>query len=121
MTATNINICADGGLEARAQSVLANVGLDVPTAFNIFLKQVVDRGTFPFEVSETKATQKKRPRSEIFDCMEIWTADDFDEPLEEMREQAEPVKKRPKRGGWEGKIWMADDFDAPMEEFAEYM
>ena len=89
MTATNVNICADGGLEARAQSVLANFGLDVPTAFNIFLTQVVDRGTLPFEISETKATQKMRPHSDIFDCMEIWTADDFDEPLEEMREYME--------------------------------
>jgi hypothetical protein len=56
-------------------------------------------------------------------CMKgtTWMTKDFDAPLEEMREQIEPVKKRPKLGGWEGKIWMADDFDAPMEEFAEYM
>jgi addiction module RelB/DinJ family antitoxin len=121
MTATNVNICIGSELEAKAQLVLADFGLDVPTAFNIFLKQVVDRGTLPFDQDAMKTIQKNRLRSEIFDCMEIWTADDFDEPLDEMREQIEPVKKRPKRGGWEGKIWMADDFDAPMEEFAEYM
>lgn len=34
---------------------------------------------------------------------------------------AEPVKKTPKAGGWEGKIWMAEDFDAPLEDFREYM
>ena len=34
---------------------------------------------------------------------------------------AEPLKKKPKPGGWEGKIWMADDFDAPIEDFKEYM
>ena len=28
---------------------------------------------------------------------------------------AEPVKRSPRLGGWEGKIWMSDDFDAPME------
>ena len=89
MTSTNVNICVGGELEARAQSVLAELGLDVPTAFNIFLKQVVDRGAFPIEMDEMKAAQKKRPRSEIFDCMEIWMADDFDEPLEEMREYME--------------------------------
>ena len=27
----------------------------------------------------------------------------------------EPVKKRPKRDGWEGKSWTADDFDTPMD------
>ena len=32
---------------------------------------------------------------------------------------AEPVKKTPKLGGWEGKIQIADDFDAPLEEFAD--
>lgn len=34
---------------------------------------------------------------------------------------AEPVKKMPKLGGWEGRIWMAEDFDAPLEDFKEYM
>jgi addiction module RelB/DinJ family antitoxin len=123
MTATNINIYPGGELEARAQSVLADLGLDVPTAVAMFLTQVVDSGTFPFDIDEVKPAQKKRPVSELCGCFKrkIWMTDDFDAPLEEMREQTEPVKKRPKRGGWEGKIWMADDFDAPMEEFAEYM
>ena len=89
MSATSVNICVGGELEARAQSVLANLGLDVPTAVNIFLTQVADKGVLPFEMDETKALQKKRPRSEIFDCMKIWMADDFDEPLEEMREYME--------------------------------
>jgi len=89
MSATNVTICFGGELEARAQSVLADLGLDVPTAFNMFLTQVVDKGTLPFDMDETKTAQKKRPRSEIFDCMEIRMADDFDEPLEEMREHME--------------------------------
>ena len=89
MSATSVNICVGGELEARAQSVLANMGLDVPTAVNIFLTQVVDRGALPFEIDGTKTPQKKRLRSEIFDCMKIWTADDFDEPLAEMKEYME--------------------------------
>jgi addiction module RelB/DinJ family antitoxin len=123
MTATNINIYPGGELEARAQSVLADLGLDVPTAVNMFLSQVVDRGTLPFDTDEVKPVRKKRPVSELRGRFKgkIWMTDDFDAPLEEMREQIEPVKKRPKLGGWEGKIWMADDFDAPMEEFKEYM
>ena len=89
MTATNVNICVGGELEARAQSVLANVGLDVSTAVNIFLTQVVDRGAVPFEMDGAKTEQKKRPISELYGCMEIWMADDFDEPLEDMREYME--------------------------------
>ena len=98
MTATNINICTDGELEARAQSVLANLGLDMATAINMFLTQVVDKETLPFEM----------------------TADDFDAPIE-VQENTKQVKKVPQLGCMEGKIWMADDFDAPMEEFEEYM
>jgi len=123
MTATNINVSTDGELKARAQSILVNLGLDMPTAINMFLTQVVDKETLPFEMDEAKFVRKKIPRSELCGIFKdkIWMADDFDAPLEEIQEQAEPVKKRPKRGGWEGKIWMADDFDAPMEEFAEYV
>jgi len=123
MSVTNVNICVGGELEARAQSVLAGFGLDVPTAVNLFLSQVVDKETLPFEMDEAKPVQKKIPRSELCGCLKgkVWMADDFDVPLEEMREQMESVRKCPKRDGWEGKIWMADDFDAPMEEFAEYM
>jgi len=36
MVATNVNICIGGELEARAQSVLADLGLDVPTAVNVY-------------------------------------------------------------------------------------
>jgi addiction module RelB/DinJ family antitoxin len=91
MTATNISICAGSELEAKAQSVLANLGLDLPTAINMFLTQVVDKESLPFEVEETKVAQKKRPRSETFGRLKgkIWMADDFDAPLEEMREYME--------------------------------
>jgi len=88
MTAT-ININPSGDLEAMAQSVLADLGLDVPTAINIFLTQVVEKKTLPLEIAETKTVQKKIPCSELKGCMEIWMADDFDAPLEEMREYME--------------------------------
>ena len=91
MTATNINICPGGELEAEAQSILADLGLDVPTAINLFLTQVVDKKALPFDVNEVKAAQKKRPFSELYGCFKgkIWMADDFDAPLEEMREYME--------------------------------
>ena len=89
MAITNINISTDGELEARAQSVLANLGLDLTTAFSMFLTQVVDQGTLPFEMGESKTVQKKLPCSAIKGSMKIWMADDFDAPLEEMREYME--------------------------------
>jgi addiction module RelB/DinJ family antitoxin len=89
MTATNINIYSGGELDMKAQSVLANLGLDVPTAINIFLTQVVDKQALPFEVRETNSVQKKLPCSALKGSMKIWMADDFDAPLEEMREYME--------------------------------
>ena len=89
MTATTLNICTDGELEARAQAVLANLGLDVPTAISMFLTQVVNKKVLPFEMDESKTVPQKRPRSEVKGSMKIWMADDFDAPLEEMREYME--------------------------------
>jgi len=91
MTATNVNICIGSELEARAQSVLADLGLDMTTAINMFLTQMVDRESLPFEVDEVKTVRKKRPVSELRGIFKgkIWMADDFDEPLEEMREYME--------------------------------
>ena len=89
MAATNINIRTDGELEARAQSVLADLGLDMTTAINIFLTQMVNKKAFPLEMDVAKTVQKKRPRSEVKGTMKIWMADDFDAPLEEMREYME--------------------------------
>jgi len=94
MTAT-ININPGGELEAMAQSVLADLGLDVPTAINIFLTQVVEKKAMPFAFpSETDVEEpvtKKIPFAELRGCFkgQIWMADDFDAPLEEMREYME--------------------------------
>jgi len=91
MTAININICTDRELEAQARSVLAELGLDMSTAFNAFLTQVVDKKALPFETKAPKKANEKIPLSELWGCFEgqIWMADDFDAPLEEMREYME--------------------------------
>ena len=123
MTTTNINVCADGELEAKAQSVLASLGLDMTTAINMFLTQVVDRETLPFELGEAEVPQKKRPCSEIKGSMKIWMTDDFDAPLG----IAVSPEKKPKMsraevfGCMRGKFNIPDDFDAPLEDFKEYM
>ena len=39
MAATNINVRTDSELKAKAQSVLADLGLDMSTAINVFLNQ----------------------------------------------------------------------------------
>ena len=85
MSDTNINIRVDNEIKKEAQDLFSSLGLDMTTAINIFLRQVIRLRSIPFAIT------------------------------------AEPKKKLPKLGGWEGKIWMADDFDAPLEDFKEYM
>ena len=97
MTATNINFGIGSELEARAQSVLAGFGLDVPTAFNIFLMHVVDSGTLPdgfeepLDYANVLEKKPKRTREEVFGCARgrFNIPDDFNDPLEDFREYME--------------------------------
>ena len=62
MAATTMRIDTDSELQARAQSVLADLGLDMSTAINIFLKQVVHQEAIPFEIAKT--TNRDMPQIE---------------------------------------------------------
>jgi addiction module RelB/DinJ family antitoxin len=125
MTAVNINILADRELESQTQSVLADLGMDMSTAFNAFLTQVVDKKALPFKTDEPKSVTGKIPRLELRSCTEVCLSDNFDEQQEIVQKTSylipPDLTKTPQPGCMKGKIWMADDFDAPMEEFAEYM
>jgi DNA-damage-inducible protein J len=48
---TNINIRMDRALKEQAESLLAELGMNMTTAFNIFLRQAVRQGKIPFEIS----------------------------------------------------------------------
>jgi len=82
MPVDNINISADNELKAKAQSVLAGLGLDMSTAITLFLSQVVYRQAMPFEVAESSAKTAKLGGWEG----KIAMSDDFNEPMEEFRE-----------------------------------
>ena len=90
MAAITINISTDSELEEKAKSVFDDLGLDMSTAINIYLKQVVYKEAIPFEISKSK-TVKKIPRSELRGKWtgKVWMSDDFNEPLEEMKEYME--------------------------------
>ena len=61
MSRTNINIRTDSELKEKAQSVLADLGLDMSTAINIFLNQIVYKQAIPFEISkQTEKPERKR-------------------------------------------------------------
>ena len=65
-----------------AQDVLNRLGMDMSTAINIYLAQIVEEGGIP-----TNFTLKKQ-RAPRFGGWEgkIWMSDDFDAPMEEFKE-----------------------------------
>jgi DNA-damage-inducible protein J len=85
MPAANINIRTDSELKTNAQSVLAELGLDMSTAINIFLKQIVNRQAIPFEI---KKADKKTAKLGGWEG-KLTMAVDFNEPMKEFQEYSD--------------------------------
>jgi len=47
---TNINIRTDVDVKANAEKIFENLGLNISTAINIFLRQAIRTGGLPFDV-----------------------------------------------------------------------
>jgi len=50
MATTNISIRMDSDVKARADALFAELGMNLTTAFNIFVRQSLREGGIPFEV-----------------------------------------------------------------------
>ena len=50
-TTTNISIRMDSDLKAQAESLFGELGMNLTTAFNIFVRQSLREGRIPFEIS----------------------------------------------------------------------
>lgn len=48
---TNISIRMDTELKAQAEDLFAELGMNLTTAFNIFVRQAVREGGIPFDVT----------------------------------------------------------------------
>ena len=65
---TNISIRMDNELKKQAEQLFSELGMNMTTAFNIFLRQSVRQGKIPFEISldvpnaETIAAMKEAER-----------------------------------------------------------
>ena len=51
MSKVSTNISIDAETKAKAQAMLAELGLDLSTAVNIFLKQMLYEGGIPFSIT----------------------------------------------------------------------
>ncbi|MCH5250418.1 MAG: type II toxin-antitoxin system RelB/DinJ family antitoxin [Lachnospiraceae bacterium] len=48
---TNISIRMDSDLKARADALFGELGMNLSTAFNIFVRQSIREGRIPFDIS----------------------------------------------------------------------
>ena len=83
MAISNINIRVDNDIKKQAQEVFASLGLDMTTAINVFLRQAIQKHGLPFPV--TSGPVRKIPKPGGWEG-KIWMADDFDAPLEDLKE-----------------------------------
>ena len=50
-TTTNISIRMDTELKAKADALFGELGMNMTTAFNIFVRQALREGRIPFDIS----------------------------------------------------------------------
>ncbi len=51
MSNTNVNIRMDAGLKAQAEELFADLGLNMSTAVNLFIRQAVRQQGIPFPIT----------------------------------------------------------------------
>ena len=85
MASTNINIRTESELKSKAQQVFDDLGLDMTTAINIFLKQVVYKEAIPFEISKPEPVKKNKAKIGGWEG-KVFMSDDFNGPMEEFED-----------------------------------
>ena len=55
---TNINICIDTDLKLQADALFSEFGMNMSTAFNIFVRQSLREGRIPFEITLNRPNQE---------------------------------------------------------------
>mgnify|MGYP001252656730 FL=1 len=81
MANTTITVRTDTELKAEAQKVLAEIGMDMSTAINIFLREVVRCQAIPFEISQAPVNTAKLGGWEG----KIKLSEDFNETLTDFQ------------------------------------
>ena len=57
---TNVSIRMDTELKAQADALFNELGMNMTTAFNIFIRQALREGKIPFEISLCQPTRETR-------------------------------------------------------------
>ena len=86
MAAATINIRTDSEIKAQAQTVFSKLGLDLSTAVNLFLRQVICNQSISFDISVAPLRTKAKLGGWEG---KIRVPEDFNEPLEDFLEYME--------------------------------
>ena len=70
MASTVINVRVDSGVKREAQEILNILGLDMSTAINVFLRQVISVKGLPFEVVLRPNTETLMAMAEVEEMKE---------------------------------------------------
>ncbi len=71
---SNVSFRIDSDLKAQADTLFAELGLNMTTAFNIFLRQSVRQGCIPFEV--TLDTPNAETIAALLEARQMMTSSD---------------------------------------------
>ena len=55
---TNVTIRMDSEIKAQADALFAEFGMNLTTAFNVFVRQTLREGRIPFDISVNKPTKE---------------------------------------------------------------
>ena len=61
MATTNISIRMDSDLKAQAEALFSELGMNLSTAFNVFVRQSLRDGGIPFEIKWISPTRRPWP------------------------------------------------------------
>jgi DNA-damage-inducible protein J len=87
MATENIYVSTDSKVKAEASQIFESIGLDMPTAINIFLKQTIKRRNLPFSIGAQPTTEGSAVRPPLrFGTLDFTISDDFDAPLDDFSE-----------------------------------
>ena len=89
MGLVTVNIRMEKSIKHDAEKLFAELGINMSSAINIFVRQAIRQNKLPFEISAEKTTATKiSSRHAAFGCLKgkIRVPEDFNEPLSDFEE-----------------------------------
>ena len=82
----NITICIDSDLKEQAEALFSEQGMDLNTAFNLFVRESLRVGGIPFELTPNKETTEalEEAKRMTYDSS-VKGYDNLDELFEELK------------------------------------